>query len=47
MTNDSNLATALLGGGCFWCLDAVFRDLAGVQSVESGYAGGRMGLVGA
>jgi peptide-methionine (S)-S-oxide reductase len=42
MTNDSNLATALLGGGCFWCLDAVFRDLAGVQSVESGYAGGRM-----
>ena len=42
MTNDSNLATALLGGGCFWCLDAVFRDLAGVKSVESGYAGGRM-----
>ena len=33
--------TAVLGGGCFWCLDAVFRDLAGVESVESGYAGGR------
>ena len=32
--------TAVLGGGCFWCLDAVFRDLDGVQSVESGYAGG-------
>jgi peptide-methionine (S)-S-oxide reductase len=31
---------ALLGGGCFWCLDAVFRDLKGVTSVESGYAGG-------
>ena len=33
--------TAVLGGGCFWCLDAVFDELAGVQSVESGYAGGR------
>ena len=32
--------TATLGGGCFWCLDAVFRQLRGVESVESGYAGG-------
>ena len=32
--------TAVLGGGCFWCLDAVFRELEGVESVESGYAGG-------
>ena len=31
---------ATLGGGCFWCLDAVFRPLRGVEKVESGYAGG-------
>ena len=31
---------ATLGGGCFWCLDAVYRDLRGVSSVVSGYAGG-------
>lgn len=32
--------TALLGGGCFWCLEAVFEELKGVLKVESGYAGG-------
>ena len=31
---------ATLGGGCFWCLDAAFRELEGVSRVESGYAGG-------
>ena len=32
--------TATLGGGCFWCLEAVYKDLKGVESVVSGYAGG-------
>ncbi len=32
--------TATLGGGCFWCLEAVYNDLEGVLSVESGYSGG-------
>ena len=33
--------TATLGGGCFWCIDTIFRELQGVEKVESGYAGGR------
>ena len=32
--------TATIGGGCFWCLEAVYLDVDGVVSVESGYAGG-------
>lgn len=35
----SELAT--FGGGCFWCLDAAFRQLRGVEKVVSGYAGGK------
>lgn len=31
---------ATLGGGCFWCLEAVYDELRGVENVESGYAGG-------
>jgi peptide-methionine (S)-S-oxide reductase len=34
------MQTAVFGGGCFWCLDAVFRRVRGVKNVEIGYAGG-------
>jgi peptide-methionine (S)-S-oxide reductase len=40
MTNRTELAT--LAGGCFWCLEAVYLNLRGVEKVESGYAGGRV-----
>jgi peptide-methionine (S)-S-oxide reductase len=33
---------ATLGGGCFWCLEAVYKELRGVVSVTSGYAGGHV-----
>ena len=38
MTNSTEVAT--LGAGCFWCVDTLFRELRGVKSVVSGYAGG-------
>jgi len=34
------MTSFVLGGGCFWCLDAVYRLIRGVMTVESGYAGG-------
>lgn len=36
----SNLQEAVLAGGCFWCTEAMFKQLKGVDHVESGYAGG-------
>jgi len=39
---NTNLHTATLAGGCFWCLEAVYDEIKGVHSVESGYAGGHM-----
>lgn len=39
---NTNLQTATLAGGCFWCLEAVFDEIKGVHSVESGYAGGHV-----
>src|SRR6266545_3989421 len=39
-TQQGKQEIATLAGGCFWCLDAVYRMLKGVSKVESGYAGG-------
>ena len=36
----AELQKATLGGGCFWCLEAIYDDMQGVESVESGYMGG-------
>jgi peptide-methionine (S)-S-oxide reductase len=38
--NTSNIDTATFGAGCFWCVEAVFQRLEGVQSIKSGYSGG-------
>jgi peptide-methionine (S)-S-oxide reductase len=40
--NMEGLEKATLGAGCFWCVEAIFQDLAGVKKVESGYAGGHV-----
>ena len=39
--NMSNLETITIGGGCYWCVEAVYEKLNGVQSVVSGFAGGK------
>src|SRR5260370_38263409 len=38
------METATLGGGCFWCLEAVYDEMEGVSSVESGYMGGHVDI---
>jgi len=42
MAGKAEHETATLGGGCFWCLEAVYKDLKGVERVVSGYAGGQL-----
>jgi len=41
MNTTNNTETATLGGGCFWCMEAVYERLPGVLSVTSGFAGGQ------
>ncbi len=38
---DKNIKSAYFGGGCFWCVEAVFERIEGVVSADSGYAGGK------
>jgi peptide-methionine (S)-S-oxide reductase len=41
-TNVSSMDTATFGAGCFWCVEAIFQELEGVESVISGYSGGTL-----
>ena len=42
MNKHSDFSEATLGGGCFWCLEAVFSKIRGVQAISPGYAGGHI-----
>ena len=39
--SEENIEFAVLGGGCFWCVEAVFEEVAGITALTSGYSGGR------
>lgn len=41
-TSSGQTETVTLGGGCFWCTEAIFKSLKGVETVESGYSGGKL-----
>ena len=41
-SNEMNEKKIVLGGGCFWCVEAVFEDVVGVSNVKSGYSGGKI-----
>ncbi len=41
-TNTQHTETATLGAGCFWCVEAIFDQLKGVENVQSGYSGGNI-----
>lgn len=40
MTEEKTIKSAVIGGGCFWCTEALFQEVPGIESVVSGYAGG-------
>ena len=42
MTGETNREVATLGGGCYWCLEACYEQVRGVEKIESGFAGGKV-----
>ena len=40
--NNTNIETVVLGGGCYWCVEAIYENLMGVKTVVSGFSGGKI-----